>query len=101
MASLHYMKSKKRRAKEMKYVVVTSKSYGAKLKGVKIYYEGKKPKGLAKDGSFQFGKHILEHLRRRFGEKFRLIVTVETDSITQEYGIYRVRISALLLGRMS
>jgi hypothetical protein len=87
--------------KELKYVVVTSKSYGAKLKGIKIYYEGKKPKGLAKDGSIRFGKHILELLRRRFGEKFRLIGTADADSIKQEYGIYRVRISIRLLERMN
>jgi hypothetical protein len=95
------MKAKRTRSKELKYVVVTSKSYGAKLKGIKIYYEGKKPKGLAKDGSIRFGKHILELLRRRFGEKFRLIVTVDADSIKQEYGIHRVRISIRLLERMN
>jgi hypothetical protein len=95
------MKTRKRRSKEMKYVTVTSRSYGAALKGIKIYYEGKKPKGLAKDGSIQFGKHILEHLRRQFGDKFRWVVTTETDLITQEYGIYRVRTSIRLLGKMS
>lgn len=94
---MNRMKAKK----ELKYVVVTNKSYGAKLKGIKIYYEGKKPKGLATDGSVRFGKHILELLKRRFGDKFRLILSTDNDSINQEYGIYRVRISPVLLNKMN
>ena len=95
------MKSRKSGNKELKYVVVSVKGYGAKLKGVKIYYEGPRPKGLAKDGKIQFGKHILEHLQRRFGQKFRWIITLNKDSITTEYGIHRVRTSLGLLNRMS
>jgi hypothetical protein len=96
------MKPKKKRpAKGLKYVLVTNKGYGARLKGAKIYYEGKKPKGLAKDGSIRFGKHILELLNRRFGEKFRLILTLETDSIVHTYGVHRVRISMRLLDKMN
>jgi hypothetical protein len=94
------MRTAKAAKKELKYVVITSRSYGKKLKGTKIYYEGKKPGGLKKDGSFQFGKHILELVKRRFQDKFRLILTAETDSIAQAYGIYRVRVSATLLSKM-
>src|ERR1700733_2892249 len=96
------MKAKKSSSKPpLKFVVLTNKGYGAKLKGTKIYYEGKKPKGLAKDGSIRFGKHILELLHRRFDTKFRWIITPETDLITQEYGIYRIRTSLRLLDRMN
>lgn len=97
-----HMKPKKTSVKrELKYVTVTNKGYGAKLKGIKIYYEGKKPGGLAKDGSIRFGKHILELLKRRFEEKFRLIITADVDSIKREYGINRVRISLTLLNKMN
>ena len=81
--------------KEMAYVVVSNNGYGKPLKGTKIYYEGKKPKGLNKDGSITFGKHILEALKRKFKEeKFRLILTEKGDGIKLERSIYRVRVSA-------
>lgn len=86
--------------KEMKFVVLMNKGYGNSLKGTKIYYEGKKPKGLGKDGSISFGKHILEALKRKFGDKFRWIITAKEDSIKLEYGIYRVRTAQLTLKRM-
>lgn len=82
------------------YVVVTSKSYGNALKGARIYYEGKRPKALKNDGTIQFGKHILETLKKKF-PKFRWIITPETDSITTEYNIVRVRTSLELLKRMN
>ena len=84
-----------------KFVVVTSKSYGNALKGTKVYYEGKKPKGLKKDGTISFGKHILEALKRRFGnEKFRWILTAEEDSIKLVRNIIRIRTSQKTLTRM-
>jgi hypothetical protein len=81
------------------YVVVTNKSYGNKLKGIRIYFEGPKPKKLKADGSIKFGKHILETLGAKY-EKFRWIITLHTDSIETTYGITRVRTSLRLLGRM-
>ncbi len=66
--------------------------YGSVWLGTKIYFDGKKPKNLGKDGKIAFGKHILEILKRKF-ERFRLIVTPQDDSITLDRNIYRVRIS--------
>jgi len=85
-----------------KFVVITNnRSYGNALKGTKIYYEGKKPKGLHKDGTIQFGKHILEALSRKFhNQKFRWIITNKEDSIKSERGILRIRTSQGTLMRM-
>src|SRR3989339_443972 len=85
--------------KKTNYIIVKNPSYGKKLKGIKIYYEGKKPKRLKKNGSIKFGKHILETLKSKF-EKFHWIITEQTDSITFEYGIYKVRTSQDLLNLM-
>ncbi|MFM2330885.1 MAG: hypothetical protein RLZZ26_392 [Candidatus Parcubacteria bacterium] len=94
-------KTKTPKKKEAKFVTVTSKSYGNALKGTKIYYEGKKPKALKKDGTIPFGKHVLEALKRKFGnEKFRWILTTEEDSIKPERNIIRVRTSQKTLTRM-
>ena len=84
----------------LKYVIVSNKGYGNLLKGTRIYYEGKKPKGLGKDGSISFGKHILEALRRKFGDKIRWIITPQEDSIKVERDIYRIRTSQQTLKRM-
>lgn len=93
---------KKAPTPKAKFVVVTSRSYGSALKGTKIYYEGKKPKALKKDGTIPFGKHILEALKRKFGnEKFRWVITQTQDSITTERNIVRVRTSQQTLKRMS
>ena len=94
------MSTKKRSTSQLKSVTVTSKSYGKKLRGIQIYYEGKRPPGLKKDGTIKFGKHVLEALQAHFGPKFRWIVTADTDAISREYGIFRVRTSIKLLARM-
>lgn len=94
-------KVKPLKKKEDKFVVVTSKSYGNSLKGTKIYYEGKKPKALKEDGTIPFGKHVLEALKRKFGDqKFRWILTAEEDSIKTERNIIRVRTSQKTLAQM-
>lgn len=85
----------------MSYVVVNNKSYGNALKGVKIYYEGKKPKSLSKDGRINLGKHVLEIFKRKFGDNFRWILTPDTDSLTIERNIYRIRTSQKTLIRMN
>jgi len=82
------------------YVVIINKSYGNIWKGTKIYFEGKKPKNLGKDGKIGFGKHILEILKRKF-DNFRLIITPVTDYITLERNIYRVRISQRTFANMN
>jgi hypothetical protein len=41
------------------FVVVSSKSYGAGLKGTKIYFEGTKPTRLREDGTIGFGKNYI------------------------------------------
>jgi hypothetical protein len=88
-------------AKARNHVVVTNRGYGNALKGIKIYFEGKKPKALKNDGRITFGKHILQILRARFGARQRWIITVATDAVTTEYGIVRVRTSQKLLARMN
>ncbi len=80
------------RIAKKKYVIVKNRSYGDALKGTKIYYEGKRPKGLSTDGRINFGKHILEVLKRKF-KKFQWIITEETDSIILERNIHRIRTS--------
>lgn len=79
--------------KKVDFVVISNKGYGNKFKGIKVYFEGKKPKGLKSDGSIVFGKHALEALTRKFGPKFRLIISKDGNSIKLERGIYRVRVS--------
>ena len=94
------MKKKKiPKASTTNFVVVTNKSYGKNLKGIKIYYEGKKPKYLSTDGKINFGKNILELLQKKY-KRFRWIITTGTDSITLERGIYRIRTSAKTLSKM-
>lgn len=94
-------RSAKSRKKD-KYAIVSNKSYGKSLLGTKVYFEGKKPKQIKKDGSIRFGKNILEILNVRFkNDRFRWIITSGEDSIKQERGIYRVRTSLRLLGKMN
>lgn len=81
------------------YVVVSNRSYGNNLKGIKIYFEGKQPKSLRKDGSISFGKNILELLQQNY-KKFQWIITADTNEITKEYGIYRVRTSVKTIQKM-
>jgi hypothetical protein len=94
------VKKKTRSAPKPKdFVVVQNKSYGNKLKGTKIYFEGRKPRALQKDGRIKFGKHILETLGVKF-DRFRWIITPDTDSIETKRNITRVRTSLRLLDRM-
>ena len=85
----------------LKFVRVTARNYGNKLKGTKIYYEGAKPSGLRPDGSVNLGKNILEILTQRFGPKFRWIICDDTNSIEVKYNIARVKTSKSLLQKMS
>jgi len=89
------------KSKPRKYVTVTNKAYGNALKGTKIYWEGKRPRGLKDDGRLGFGKNMLEHLIKRFGKKFRWILTPDIDSITVERGIVRVRLATPILSKMT
>jgi Domain of unknown function (DUF4263) len=86
--------------KKLKYVTVKNNAYGNKLKGTKIYFEGKRPSGLRDDGMISFGKHILELLNRKY-ERFRWTITEETDSLTTERGIVRFKISQQTLSRLN
>lgn len=80
-------------------VKVTSSSYGRALYGTMIYWEGRRPPRLRDDGRINLGKNILETLISRF-DRFRWIITDNTDSITIERGIVRVRTSQKLLSKM-
>lgn len=90
----------KRKVSTSRYVKVKNIAYGNKLKGTKIYYEGRRPSGLKDDGKITFGKHILELLSRKY-ERFRWIITEETDDLTIERGIVRVRTSQQTLSKMN
>ncbi len=95
------MKSTKTKKKSpLKYVAVSSSSYGKGLKGHRIYYEGAKPKRLQPDGRITFGKNILEILIKKFGEKVRWVITEATDSIDKKSGITYVRTSRTMLTQM-
>ena len=81
------------------FVIVTNSQYGKILKGTKIYFEGKQPTQLKKDGSISFGKNILEIIKRTF-PKFRWIITTDTDEIKLSYGIHRVKTSLKTINKM-
>lgn len=94
------MANRRRASARKDYVVVTNRQYGAALRGTRIYFEGKRPPGLGPDGRMNMGKHVLEFLTSAF-ERFRWIITPDTDSVTTERGITRVRTSKRLLDRMN
>src|SRR5579871_5298396 len=77
----------------LKFVRVTARNYGNKLKGVRIHYEGAKPSGLRPDGTINLGKNVLEILMRKFGTKFRWIISEDENSIKVKYNIARVKTS--------
>lgn len=90
---------KKKSRRSLNYVIVNNRSYGSKLKGLKIYFEGRKPKQLKDDGSIKFGKHILEALKVKF-KKFRWIISKTTNSIKSRHGICEIKTSTALLEKM-
>lgn len=94
-------KKTSRTKKPKDFVVVGNKSYGNALKGIKIYFEGRRPKALKDDGTIKFGKHILTQLKNKYGDKFRWIITKDQNSIAMEYGIPRVRMSQNILDKMN
>lgn len=95
-------KAAKKKSPKIGYAVVKNKGYGKALIGTKIYFEGKKPKQIQKDGSVRFGKNILELLNKRFkDQKYHWILTKEEDSVRDERGILRFRTSLRLLDRMN
>ncbi|MDR3643343.1 MAG: hypothetical protein P4L74_07015 [Candidatus Doudnabacteria bacterium] len=92
-------KNVKKNRPVLNWAVISNRWYGNSLIGTKVFYEGKRPKRLKEDGSSNFGKPILELLKRKF-KKFWWIITPENDSIKIERGIVRVRTSVKLLARM-
>src|SRR5437016_455112 len=92
-------KRKGKRGPSRDHVRVTTSSYGKALRGTLIYWEGRRPSRLRDDGRINLGKNILEILGSQF-ERFRWIITEQTDSITIERGIVRVRTSQKLLSKM-
>ncbi|QEH39411.1 Shedu immune nuclease family protein [Chitinophaga sp. XS-30] len=81
------------------FVVINNRSYGKNLQGLKVYFEGRKPSSLKKDGSISFGKNILELLTKHF-DRFRWILTEDTNSIHKRYGIAEVRTSVRTISKM-
>ena len=92
-------KTKTRKGNRSRYVTVSARSYGAPLKGARIYYEGPRPSNLRDDGTIQFGKHILQLLGKKY-KKFRWIITPAENSIKLRNGVASVRTSRTLLGQM-
>lgn len=94
------IKVTKKNKKKDNFVAISNKrTYGNALLGIKIYFEGSKPKKLKPDGTIGFGKNILEILKRKF-PRFRWIITKDIDSISIERNIYRVRTSTRTLDKM-
>jgi hypothetical protein len=81
------------------YVTVTNRNYGKALRGMRIWWEGRRPTSLSDDGRINLGKNILELLTARF-DRFRWIITKDVDSVTLERGIVKVRTSQRLLSKM-
>jgi hypothetical protein len=100
MSKLKRNRSKATKKPKKDYVIVSNPSYGKALKGQRIYFEGGRPARLSDDGRITFGKNILETLGKKFGERFRWIITKETDEIVVKYSITQVRTSQGLLNRM-
>jgi hypothetical protein len=88
------------KASPLGFVTVSNRSYGNALKGTKVYYEGKRPPRLRDDGSIQFGKNMLEVLRKKFSGRMKWILTEKTDSIEKANRVIEVRTSLAVLGRM-
>ena len=84
----------------LKFIEVSNKSYGKRLRGMKIYYEGTQPSGLKDDGSMKFGKNLLELLQDKFKKNFKLILTQKTDSVAKDGNITLIKISSKTLGKM-
>jgi len=84
----------------LNYVTIKNyKMYGKIWRGIKIFFEGRKPKKLKKDGRINFGKHILENLKGKF-DRFHWIISKDIDSIEIKRGIHKVRTSVQLLDKM-
>lgn len=84
-----------------KYVTVSNKGYGNALKGIKIFYKGKRPKNLKNDGSLTCGKHILEFLKKRYNKKFRWTIGTKIDGISTKHGTAYVDTSASTLKKIT
>jgi hypothetical protein len=83
-----------------RFIKISNKSYGKSLQGTKIYYKGKKPKLLKADGSFQFGKNIIESISVKF-KKFHIILISGKSKIEKSGQTYRFFISTVDLQKMS
>jgi hypothetical protein len=94
------MPKKTKRGPRAKSITVTSKSYGNALIGKKIFYEGERPKGLRDDGSFTFGKNILQLFGSKFSQ-FKVILTKDTDSDTKKGNTREFRISQRTLTKLN
>jgi len=73
-------KTSKTKKNVLKFIKISKKGYGKNLMGLKVYYEGPRPKLLKDDGSFLFGKNIFEFLTNEF-KKFRLIISNKKSRI--------------------
>lgn len=100
-------KSVKNQEVKKGFVTIKKESkYGQSFYGKRIYFEGKKPAGLdVKTGKINLGKHILEILRSKFGDNYRLVISNSDDLIevkkdANKNEIYWVKISQMSLSAM-
>lgn len=84
---------------KLNYVVVSAKSYGSRLHGIKIYYENERPRKLREDGSIIFGKILLELFTEKLSP-FQWIITDDIDEIKQLKSKYVIKTSLKTINRM-
>jgi hypothetical protein len=77
---------------KLKFIEITNKGYGKNLQGVKIYFKGAKPKLLKQDGSFLFGKNIIEYISSKY-KYFMFIITFGKSKIEKKGKTYLIILS--------
>lgn len=84
---------------KMNFIRIAKKGYGKNLQNVKIYYTGSKPKSINQDGSFLFGKNILEYISSKF-KYFKLILVTGKSKVNKQGKTYSIFLSVSDLKQM-
>lgn len=93
-------KSPQKLTKVTRFVKVKNRSYGKKLKGIKIFFKGDRPKQLKADGSFQFGKNIIETVAAKH-KKYQIVLINDMSRVEKVGQTYRFFISISDLQQMN
>lgn len=93
----------KKKKIKLSHIKISNKQYGEKLFGFKIFYEGKKYKKLKVDGSFQFGKNIIELFEKKYGglKNIKIILSESNNKIECKRGIFNIYLSHKFLNKIS